>query len=110
MDFLNDVDNYEERKVERYTTDEMKIDTYRVSDGREPFETGILHKEYNNNEWIIVEAYSNKQEAISGHKKWVAKMTAKDLPIFLEDCCNSFLMSFKSKEKPRYYKNNIQPN
>jgi len=35
------------------------------------WETGI---ERNGDSWIIVEQYEDKEEAITGHKKWIEKM------------------------------------
>ncbi|GAH34358.1 unnamed protein product, partial [marine sediment metagenome] len=48
--------DYEKRKVERYETDSLIVDTCEVYDQPSPynFETAILHRRYNNGEWIIV--------------------------------------------------------
>ena len=75
--FVNDIGNYEDRKVAR---DDFKwgfISTARVSDGRKPFETAIKHPNYNKGSMVIVESYLTKQEALKGHAKWKTAMTGK---------------------------------
>ena len=86
FDFLSN-DDYEERKVERYETDEVIVDTCAANDQPEPFEyeTAIAHREYNGGSWIIVELYKTKKESRIGHKKWVKLMTAEILPEKLID-------------------------
>lgn len=83
--FMNMMDNHEERNVKNYTKDEMSIDTSAVSDSDKSYETGIQHPLYNEGEWVIVELYDNKEEAESGHDKWVKIMTADTLPDSLQD-------------------------
>lgn len=89
FNFSSMADNYEDRKVDRYEADKMIIDTASVTDGNQPYETGICHPEYNNGDWVIVEAYDTKEEAQEGHNKWVARMTSGNLPSSLKDCQNS---------------------
>jgi len=81
FDFLL-ADDYEERKIERYETDEVIVDTCAANDQPEPYkyETGICHREYNDGDWIIVELYKTKKESKTGHKRWVKLMTAEILP------------------------------
>ncbi len=82
--------NYEDRKVDRFEeSDDLVIDTCLVTDGDLSYETAVSHKNYNDREWIIVEAYSDKESAQKGHDKWVKIMTADKLPKVLEDCLNS---------------------
>ena len=86
FDFLKDMGNYEERKVDRYDGEEgLCIDTARVSDSKKPFETGIEHPSYNDGKWVIVETYDTKEAAETGHNIWVEKMTAEELPKELVD-------------------------
>jgi hypothetical protein len=87
--FLPDFFNHEERQVARFEGEDSVIDTARVSDGQQPYETGIAHPEYNDGKWVIVEAYPDKATALFGHGKWVKLMTAGALPVSLEDCGNS---------------------
>ena len=84
FDFLQDTDNYEERKVDRFEKDDMIIDTCYASDTG-LYETAISHPKYNGGSWIIVEEYENREEAQKGHNKWVKKMTSKKLPKNLKD-------------------------
>jgi hypothetical protein len=81
--------NYENRVVDRYEGNGMVVDTAAVTDGKQPYETGLAHPEYNKGNYVIVEAYDTKEEAKKGHAKWVKKMTAKSLPKSLIDCQNA---------------------
>ncbi len=95
--FLNDLDDYEERKVARYEKDDLMVDTARVSDGVKPFETAIEHPNYNGGEMVIVENYDTIKQAKSGHKKWVELMTSFPLPTELPECGNAMVMQFGKK-------------
>lgn len=106
FDFLLDVGNYEDRKVDRSEFEWGFISTARVSDGSQPFETAVQHPDYNDGSMVIVEAYATKALAQEGHKKWVEIMTAKKLPGSLTDCANSMIAQafgstqvFNRKEK-----------
>lgn len=88
------MESYEERLVDLYQevvgdSGVLKVSTVRVSDGDKPFETGIAHPDYNNGDWVIVEAYDSRYFAEEGHNRWVRTMTNKPLPRVLEDCGNS---------------------
>ena len=83
--FMSMANNYEERKVDRYEADGLIIDTCAVTDSDQPYETGVSHHAYNNGDWVIVELYPTREAAQAGHKKWVEKMTAKELPKSLVD-------------------------
>ena len=85
FDFIEMFDNYEGRKVDRYENKDLVIDTCSVSDSDNPYETGIKHPLYNDNEWVIVETYKNREKAQEGHNKWVKIMTDKILPPHLWD-------------------------
>lgn len=75
----------EVRRVACYDTPECIVDTCRVYDASQPFETAVSHVEYNPGEWIIVETYATREEARAGHKRWVQTMTQEPLPVSLED-------------------------
>lgn len=97
FNFLLDAGNYEARKVANYGREEglpFEVDTAACSDGEHPYETGIKHPEYNDGEWVIVEAYDSRGEAEDGHGRWVATMTAETLPEELVDCLNAELGAF----------------
>ena len=88
--FFEDMDNHNERCVGRYPKEgDFVVDTARVSDGREPYETAVQHPKYDDGSMVIVEAYPTKAKAVVGHKKWVKKMTSKKLPEVLRDCQNA---------------------
>lgn len=93
--FLSDFGNYEQRKVANHKAENgSEVDTARVSDGRQPFETAVSHPDYNNDEWVIVEAYDTKELAQLGHDRWVKTMTTEPLPEELRDCANSGVQQF----------------
>lgn len=91
--FLDMLDDYDERKVYRHEFDDLIIDTALVNDGNQPYETGIKSPLYNNNEWVIVEAYDTKEQAQEGHNRWVETMLHNP-PEELVECTNSFISQF----------------
>lgn len=97
FDFAKDMDNHDSRQVDRHEIDGMIIDTARVSDGIQPFETGIAHPRYNYGNWVIVESYNNIKEASKGHDKWVKIMTSEELPASLKDCGNAMISHLGGK-------------
>lgn len=74
FDFLDMMENHEERKVGTYNKDGLFVDTCLVTDSSKPYETAVEHPAYNNGDMIIVELYDTVEEAEKGHKKWVDKM------------------------------------
>jgi len=90
LSFVSMLGTYEERKIGRNEYDWGFISTVQVTDGILPFETGIRHRDYSDSV-IAVEAYQTREEASSGHEKWVRTMTSDSLPDVLQDCCNSQL-------------------
>lgn len=86
LSFLSMVGNHEQRKVDRYESDNgLIVDTAAVTDSEKPYETGICHPAYNSGDWVIVELYDTKEEAQAGHSRWVQTMTAGELPQALTD-------------------------
>ena len=83
--FMGMMENYDDRKVDRYEAEGMIISTASVTDSDWIYETAVSHLSYNNGDWIIVEGYDDKDIAEKGHKKWVNKMTADELPETVED-------------------------
>jgi len=85
--FMDMYGNYEQRKVDNFTDKEKGIfvDTCMVTDSSQPYETAIEHPKYNRGKMIIVEMYDTKEEAQTGHDKWVKTMTGKNLPKTLKD-------------------------
>ena len=93
FNFLQDLDNYEDRAVGRFEEDDLIVDTCQCSDGEQPYETAVMHPWYNKNHWVIVEAYDDTTAALFGHGKWIQIMTRKELPDKLIDCQNSVISS-----------------
>lgn len=81
--------NYDDRKVGRYEADGLRVSTALVYDAAHPYETAVAHPEYNDDKWVIVEAYNSLEEAARGHERWVKTMTSESLPSQLVDCANS---------------------
>jgi hypothetical protein len=104
FNFLYDMDNYDDRKVDRYNSDDFQISTASVSDGRQPYETAIMHIEYNDDKWIIVESYSSMDEAQIGHNKWVKIMTTEPLPEKLVDCQNAYIASLLDEKNCTFFR------
>ena len=88
FEFMNMAGTYKFRKIANYKRDSVEIDTALVTDGERPYETGIAHTSYRGGEWVIVEAYHTKEEALMGHNRCVKIMTDNP-PKTLTDCCNS---------------------
>lgn len=79
FDFMNMLGNYEERAVARTegkdeAGKDFIIDTCKVTDSRQPYETAVMHPAFNDNRWVIVELYDSAELAKHGHEKWVKTM------------------------------------
>ena len=94
FDFLLDMGNHDQRKIDNYSANGCVVDTCMVSDGNQPFETGVSHPDYGSGKWIIVESYGSPEDAQSGHNQWVSKMTNEPLPEQLIDCKNAEISTF----------------
>ncbi len=86
--FFNMLGSYEDRKVDRYESENCLISTAAVTDGDSPYETAISHPSYNSGSWVIVAKYDSKEKAQTGHDEWVKTMTADPLPVMLVDVQN----------------------
>ena len=94
FEFLNMLNDYEDRRVGKHEADGLFISTALVRDGDKLFETAVEHPEYNNGTMIIVEAYDTREDAAKGHERWIATMTSEPLPRHLQDCQNSTISKF----------------
>jgi hypothetical protein len=82
---------HEDRAVANYRIEgvagSVEFDTCSVTDyPSKPYETGLMHPDYNGGKWVIVEAYKTKEEAKAGHDKWVALYESGNLPKEITDC------------------------
>ena len=104
LGFLQDMGNYKERAIGRFPIGSKDgaflVDTVRVGDGIQPFETAVQHPEYNDGDMVIVEAYSTKKDAEVGHEKWVKIMAADELPAELIDCHNTEISQLFGTAEP----------
>lgn len=71
-------------KVARLEQGDLVVDTC-VAPDTGKFETGISHPDYDEGHFIIVEEYEDEEAAKEGHERWVAAMTASELPDELLD-------------------------
>jgi len=85
FDYFDMVGTYEQRVVDNYKDGDLVVDTCKVTDSRQPYETGVKHPRYSDGDWVIVEMYDTKAAAQKGHDKWVKIMTANNLPTSLSD-------------------------
>ena len=106
FDFLQDMGNYEARKVDTYEENDLFVDTCAVSDSTQPYETAVQHPAYNNGKMVIVELYDTKEEAQQGHDKWVDLML-KNPPNVLHDVstCASASLLREVVERPPVERN-----
>ena len=100
FDFFEMLGNHEQRAVARFEQDGLIIDTCTVTDSAQPYETGICHSAYNDGKWIIVELYDTKEEAQTGHDKWVKLMTADEFPGSLRDVSSASIMQLTDALAP----------
>jgi hypothetical protein len=102
FDFFSMAGTYEERKVALYNEGGLVISTAMVTDGDLDFETAIKHPDYNDGNFVIVEAYDSLSDAHEGHERWVEIMTAEPLPDALRDCQNSSVSKFLDPEDMKF--------
>jgi hypothetical protein len=72
---------YKDRKVDRFEhTDGISfISTAKVTDSRDPYETGICYKPWGQRV-IVVQTYSSIEDAKIGHQRYVELMLSSQLP------------------------------
>lgn len=75
------------------------LDTCLVTDSIQSYETAISHPFYNNNDWVILESYDTKEEAIQGHNKWFNVFVNKALPeTIIDHVVGEFIDIFDDEE------------
>lgn len=67
-------DTYWDRLVEHTDGEDFQVDTTYVTDRVWKYETAVIKKGFNDNNYIIVESAETKEEAKKVHDKWVEKM------------------------------------
>lgn len=67
------------------------ISTIAPPDGMKPFETGIIHDDYNDGNIMIVAAYDTEQQAYDGHKAWWDLLRIDKLPDIIQGVINDRL-------------------
>lgn len=94
FDFLDMAGTHEDMAIGRYESGGGIVDTCAVDDADQPYETGIYHNSYNEGDWVIVQLYDTKEEALEGHRKWVGIMTYAELPENLLDVSTTSTTKF----------------
>lgn len=86
-DMMSNLGSGEERTVARYERDtgDLTISTMENRGDNYAFETAISHSLYKDSNWIVVELYDTREDAQTGHDKWLAAMNSDDLPGELVD-------------------------
>lgn len=67
------------RKIDLFEDIDFTISTIKNTDSPHPYETAVLHKDFNDNHWIIVEEYDSAEAAKIGHQNWILKMKSDSL-------------------------------
>ena len=90
------LNNYEERLIANTKNKDFTVDTVRVTDKDQPYETAVMDTHYYSDNWIIVERTDTKEDAQKMHNKWVAIM--KSEPDCLEDIDSRQVFLRRNKE------------
>lgn len=85
FDWLDMINNYEQRMVKNDETEKFIIDTAQVTDRSWKYETAVAHDDFNDGAWIILEGTNTKEEALQVHNKWLNKLLTEDITE-LVDC------------------------
>lgn len=93
FDFMGMFTNHETRAIDRYDEGDLFIDTCAVMDSEQPYETAVAHPAYNDGKLVIVEMHDTAEKAQAGHRQWVEKMTAENLPDNLRDVSTATIAS-----------------
>lgn len=86
FEWLNMIGNYEERKVAYTKTDNFTIDTAKVTDRQQPYETAIAHDDFNDGEWIILGWADTKEDAQKMHDSFVEYYKTHDVDEIKDAC------------------------
>ena len=97
--FTDMLDTLEERTVGRFESldGQLTVSTVSVTDASQPYETAVCHPSYNNDKWVIVATYPDKEQAALGHAAWIEKMTAGVLPDCLVDVGTSEITKLRDE-------------
>lgn len=83
IDLVSMAFNYDERVVDNFRNDLFTIDTVLVTflakDRTLPYETAVLHKNFNDGKWIVLEGAETKEKAQETHNKWVEYFLNNDV-------------------------------
>ena len=78
--------NYEERAVARDEKEDFTLDTVLVTDRLWTYETAVQHKDFNDNDWIILDGCNDKEEALVIHNKWLEFLKKDDFSCLTDYC------------------------
>ena len=76
--------NYENRAIDRFENDNFVIDTCYVTDREPPYETAIKHKDFYNNNWIVLGWSETREKAQKYHNEMVDYYLSNDVDIIID--------------------------
>ena len=79
--WIDMIGTYEKRNIANFKSDNFEVDTSLVNDRPIPYETAIKHKDFRDNEWIVLGWRDTPEEAEKFHNEVVAFYEAKDKEI-----------------------------
>lgn len=71
-------------RVKDFRSGDLRVCTARAPDAELPYETVVIHPEYNFGEGVVVQEYRTTPEAEAGHAAWVSALS-DSLPTSLTD-------------------------
>lgn len=77
--FADMIGTYEQRNIANFKNDVFEIDTSGVTDRALKYESAIRHKDFNDNEWIILGWADTKENAEIMHNKFVEYFLSNDV-------------------------------
>ena len=85
MNFFDQPLPLSQRMVGRHEDGDLLVSTVRVFDTSMPYETAVLHPQYNEGALVIVQTYDSREHAEEGHAHWIKVMTTDPIPDSLQD-------------------------
>src|ERR1700745_1526213 len=74
--------------IDRYAMGALEVTLRDTPEGEQPFEVVVRHRDYKNNNPIVVGAYPSEGEGREAFQVWIKTMSTKPLPEQLADIPN----------------------
>ena len=85
--------------IKHTQAEEFKVDTAKVYDRPLPYEIAVCHKNFNNNNWIVVGTAKTKEEALKKHDALVNKMHGHKVTYIRDIYDNIIYLEDKNESK-----------